>query len=296
MQRQELADAVARLRRDLRRLQRGGERGDHVELAPARDLRAAREVDRLQLDRRPRQRAHDGAARRPGRSAAAATRAGRAPRCAGRRPRRRRAGGAPRAPPARPRPPGPRARSSARARAIRSRRDALAADQPLDVGGDALRLRALVRRAPERDLAGRPRRGRRAASRCGPPAARRPRRRRRGSARGQRKLRSSGTTVASGSSAWKSRRFFVAARAEAVDRLVVVAGRGEVAVLGGEQPQQQPVREVRLLHVVDEHVAVARGDLRAHVRVLAQQRAARGSRGRRRRARPASASMRSCAR
>ena len=46
---------------DLRRLGRGGERGDHVELAPARDLHAARDVDRAQLDRRPRERAHDGA-------------------------------------------------------------------------------------------------------------------------------------------------------------------------------------------------------------------------------------------
>ncbi len=60
-------------------------------------------------------------------------------------------------------------------------------------------------------------------------------------------------------------------RAEAPQRLVVVAGRGEVAVLGRQQPQQQAVREVRFLHVVDEQVAVARGDARAHVRVLAQQ-------------------------
>ena len=54
--------------------------------------------------------------------------------------------------------------------------------------------------------------------------------------------------------------------AEAVDRLVVVAGGADVAVLGGEQPQQQALGEVRVLQLVDEHVAVARGDPRAHVR------------------------------
>ena len=58
---QEAEDPLARLGRQLRRLGRGDERGDHVELAPPRDLHAAREVDRAQLDRRPRERAHDGA-------------------------------------------------------------------------------------------------------------------------------------------------------------------------------------------------------------------------------------------
>ena len=58
---EEAEDALARLGRQLRRLGRGDERADHVELAPARDLHAAREVDRAQLDRRARQRAHDGA-------------------------------------------------------------------------------------------------------------------------------------------------------------------------------------------------------------------------------------------
>ena len=47
--------------RDLRRLDRRRQRRDHVELAPAGDLRAARDVDRAQLDRRPGQRAHDRA-------------------------------------------------------------------------------------------------------------------------------------------------------------------------------------------------------------------------------------------
>ena len=48
---EELADPVARLRRDLRALERGLERGDHVELAPPGDRRAAGQVDRAQLDR-----------------------------------------------------------------------------------------------------------------------------------------------------------------------------------------------------------------------------------------------------
>jgi hypothetical protein len=53
---QEPADAVAGLWRDLRRLERGLQGRDHVELAPARDRRAARQVDRAQLDRRPAER------------------------------------------------------------------------------------------------------------------------------------------------------------------------------------------------------------------------------------------------
>ena len=59
--------------------------------------------------------------------------------------------------------------------------------------------------------------------------------------------------------------------AEAVDRLVVVAGAADVAVLAGQQPQQQALGEARVLEVVDEHVAVAGRDPRAHVRLLAQQ-------------------------
>ena len=54
-------DALARLGRQLRRLGRRHQRADHVELAPARDLHAARDVDRAQLDRRAGQGAHDGA-------------------------------------------------------------------------------------------------------------------------------------------------------------------------------------------------------------------------------------------
>ena len=50
--------AVAALGRELRRLERRRDAADHVELAAARELREPRDVDRAQLDRRPRQRAH----------------------------------------------------------------------------------------------------------------------------------------------------------------------------------------------------------------------------------------------
>ena len=93
------------------------------------------------------------APRRTGRRAAAATRARRGSRRAGRRRPRRRAGAAPRAPRARPRPPGPRRRSTGTSTATAPGRDTLARDQPLDVGGDRLRLRAIVRAAPEAHLA-----------------------------------------------------------------------------------------------------------------------------------------------
>ena len=55
---EEIRDALTRLGRELRGLQRRRQSADHVELAPARQLHAARDVDRVQLDRRPRQRAH----------------------------------------------------------------------------------------------------------------------------------------------------------------------------------------------------------------------------------------------
>ena len=59
---QELPDAIAGLGRDLRALERGLQRGDHVELATPGDRRAASEVDRAQLHRRP----AEGADRRGG--------------------------------------------------------------------------------------------------------------------------------------------------------------------------------------------------------------------------------------
>ena len=267
---QEDHDPLARLGRDLRRLERGGQRRDHVELAPPRDLGHAREVDRPQLDRRPRQRAHDGArvARvheqpQPGQQVA---------HLGALEERRGAATGstAPRAPRTRPRPPGPRRAPSARARRRPPARRP-ARDQPLDVGRHRLRLRALGRAAPERDLAvggvvGR----RRAASRSGPRSAPRPPRGRDHAPRGaqrhvephDRRLRPLGAEVAD-----------VLGRraAEAVDRLVVVGERADPAVLGDQQPQQQALGEARVLQLVDEHVPVARREPRAHVRLLAQQ-------------------------
>ena len=59
---QELPDPIAGLGRDLRALERGLQRGDHVELAAPGDRRAAGEVDRAQLHRRP----AEGADRRGG--------------------------------------------------------------------------------------------------------------------------------------------------------------------------------------------------------------------------------------
>ena len=58
---QERVDVLARLGRKLRRLRRRAQRRDHVELAPARDLHAARDVDRAQRDGWARERAHRGA-------------------------------------------------------------------------------------------------------------------------------------------------------------------------------------------------------------------------------------------
>ena len=42
-------------------------------------------------------------------------------------------------------------------------------------------------------------------------------------------------------------------------------------MVGDEQAQQQALGEARVLQVVDQHVAVLRGQARAHVRLLAQQ-------------------------
>ena len=61
VQAQERVDVLARLGRKLRRLGRRAQRRDHVELAPPRDLHDARDVDRAQRDRRAGERAHDRA-------------------------------------------------------------------------------------------------------------------------------------------------------------------------------------------------------------------------------------------
>ena len=154
IQLQERDDPLARLGRDLRRLERGRQRRDHVELAPAGDLGHAREVDRAQLDGRPRQRPHHrtGVARideqpQP-RQQVAHLGALEERRGAGQvvrdgalleRDRDRLTLGAHRA----------------HEHADVLRRDVGTRDQPLDVGRDRLRLRALGGAAPERDLAAR---------------------------------------------------------------------------------------------------------------------------------------------
>ena len=147
---EELEDPLARLGRDLRRFGGGHQRRDHVELAPARDLDAPGEVDRSQLHGRAGERAHDGAgvarvgqqaqpgqdvanlrALEEGRRAEQAVRYGAL--VQGHRDRLALAA------------------DGAHEHAHGLRRDA-AGEQRLDVGGDALRLGALVVAAPERHL------------------------------------------------------------------------------------------------------------------------------------------------
>ena len=61
-------------------------------------------------------------------------------------------------------------------------------------------------------------------------------------------------------------------RAHPLRRAVVVGADGELLVLGAEQLDEQRRGEAEVGVLVDEHVAVALGDPRAHVRALAQQR------------------------
>ena len=60
-------------------------------------------------------------------------------------------------------------------------------------------------------------------------------------------------------------------RAEAVDRLVVVADHGHVAVVAGEQLHERGLRLVGVLHLVDHQPAPAAAQVRQPGRVLAQQ-------------------------
>ena len=265
------------------------ERRDHVELAAAGDLRHAREVDRAQLDRRAGERAHDGAgvagvdqqpqprqqvahlgaleerrgARQPVRHGALLERDRDRLALAAHRPHEH---------------------------AHVLGRDVLARDQPLDLGRHRLRLRALGRAAPERDLA-----AGLAVQLLLDPVGRRRDDRAGGAqdllARAQRLLephhrrrRPLGAEVV---------HVLRRGAAEAVDRLVVVGGGGDVAVPGHEQPQQQALREARVLQLVDQHVPVPAREPLAHVRLRAQQPEGAAGRGRRRRAcRPRRASAR----
>ena len=146
----------------------------------------------------------------------------------------------------------------------------VARDEPLDLGGDRLRLRALALAAPEGDLAGWA--GWISVQRLGDPV-----RHRLGDRAGggedalgaavallephDRRGRPLGLEVA---------QVLRRRAAQPVDRLVVVAGGADLAVLAREQPHQQALGEVRVLQLVDEHVAVARRHPRAHVRLGAQ--------------------------
>ena len=222
-----------------------------------------RDVDRAQLDRRPRQRAHHGArvARvgeqpQPGQHVAhlGALEVGGGARQAERdRPLLER-----RADHRRPRPCTDRTST-----AICSGAAPSWLTQPLDVGGHRLRLRALGPAAPEAHVAAA--RARAAASRSRSSTgcdhrARRPA----GCARRSGSCARAAPRVASGYSRSKSSMFLRARAAEAVDRLVVVARRGHVAVLLRRAVRStQALREVRVLELVDQHVPVALGHARA---------------------------------
>ena len=171
VQLQEHADPLAGLGWDLRRLRRGGECRDHVELPSPGDLRAPCDVNRAQLDRRPGQRADDG--RRVG-GVGEQAQPGEEVADLGPLEERRLADQ-----PVRHGPLLERHRHGLTLGDDRgddhrdpAGRHPLARDQPLDVRGDRLGLRALALAAPERHLAaglavdGRPgheRRGRRRA-------------------------------------------------------------------------------------------------------------------------------------
>ena len=267
---EEADDPVARLRRDLRRFQGSAQSRDHVELAPARDLGHAREVDRPQLDRRPRQRPHDRArvARvdqqpQPGQQVAhlGALEERRRPaqvvrhRALLERDRHGLALGAHRA----------------HQHADVLGRDVRARDQPLDLGRHRLRLRALGGAAPERDLAAR-RPGvatsvlssRSSIGATTAPAA--------ASSRAPERSDSSRrTTVASGHSARKSRMFLVAAPRK---RWIAWSSSANALIppcSATSSRSSNPWAKRRVLQLVDQHVPVARGQPRAHVRLLAQQ-------------------------
>ena len=265
---EEVADAVARLRRDLRGLERGVEAGDHVELPAAGDLRHAREVDRAQLDRRAGERAHHGAG-----VAGVDQQA---------QPREQVAdlgaleegGGA--GQPVRHRALLERDRDRLALAAHRPHehahvlgRDVLARDQPLDLGRHRLRLRALGGAAPERDVAAglafegllQPVGG---GLDDGAGGAQDPlagaERAREADDRGVRPLGAEVVHVLGRGAA------------EAMDRLVVVGGRGDGGFCSScKQTEQKPLGEARVLQLVDEHVPVALGEPVPHVRAGAQQ-------------------------
>ena len=244
---------------------------DHVELAPARDLGAARDVDRAQLDRRPRQRAHDRARRRSGRPAAAATRARRGSRPAGRTPPRRPAGGrspAPRAPTATAWPSwvdlGDEHRDLAR-RGAASR----AISRSMSTATDCAWARSLAQRQNSTAR----RRRRRAARRARRPRASAPSAPRRAATtgRGQRTAaRASATHRAS-----PRRRRSCRSRCAPAPRKRRSAASGSPATVSArraELPRQRRRGQVELLRVVDQQVVEAGGaQRRPRARASAQR-------------------------
>ncbi len=261
------------------------QRRDHVELAPARDL-GARARGRSPAARPAAARARARPRRRrPGRPAAAARPAGRGPRRAGRTPPRRTGGTAPRAPRRRRRPPGPRARTE---RTSTQTSSGATSSRAISRSTSAATACACARSLAQRQNATSPAAASAAVERLLEPVLDRRddrlRRRQQPRAGAQRLVqphdaspRPLGPEVAD---------VLGRGAAEAVDRLVVVGERAELAVLGDQQPQQQALGEARVLQLVDEHVARS---ARRAARARAASRAAAGrraGRGRRRRARP----------
>ena len=252
---EERADALARLGRDLGRLERGAERGDHVELAAAGDLRAAGDVDRAQLHRRARERAHHGAGvagvdeqPQPRQQVAHL----------GALEERRRAGEPVRDGALLERHGHGLALVADRAdeHADVLGRDVLARHEALDLGGHGLGLGALVGALPEGDVAAgdagellRDAVGRGLGD---------------GAGGGDDPLRAAVALLQPHDGRLRPLGLEVVQvlgrrAAQAEDRLVVVARGADLTVLAGEQPQQQALGEVRVLQLVDEHVAEAGG-------------------------------------
>jgi hypothetical protein len=270
---QERLHPLPRLGWDLRALKRRVERRDHVGLAPARDQRRPREVDRRELDRRAEQRAHDrvrvvwvGEEAEPGeqvpdlgaleegsgadepvgdaalveggRDELALVSDGAHEHCAGRR-----------------------------LDAVR--------DQSLELGGNGLGLRPFVLAPPERDRF-EPERTRRPACRLQlllePLGARlddrmggvedRLARAVVGLEPDHLRVRISLLEVAD---------VLARSAAEAVDRLVVVADHDDVSPAFDQQPEQLVLRQVRVLVLVDEHGLVPVGHALAHRGTVLEQ-------------------------
>ncbi len=266
VQLEEAQDALARLGRQLGRLGGGHQRADHVELAPARDLHAARDVDRPQLDRRAREGAHHGAGvagideqAQPGEHVldlGALEERGRAGQAVGHGAFLEGHGD----------------RLTLVAHRAHQHADVLrrhaGAHEPLDLGRRALRLGALVGAAPEAHAAA----GGRVGRLVDAPLDRLHHGLRGvqdGGRRAQRALQAHG--VRAGQRGGQVAQVPGRRAAPAAHRAVVVARGGQPAVLAAQGGDEAQPRELEVLGVVDEHVAPARRDPRAHVGLVVQQ-------------------------